>query len=255
MIRFAFLDYLASLRERKVWLVAAMFAYAVLCVPLLFARPPAHMSEAMSAWFGVDDRFALFLYLWLDLSMNKLIAVVPVVLAGGIVVRERDTGVLPVLAAKPLSLPRYFVVRALSACAVMATLHVAAQLLGALYFTWQVEGFRPGVFLAAMSVHLFAAIFATALSAAIAVWVGRRGVGALVALLALFVLVGTALLGFYNPAWRRASLANPIALGAQALAHLDALRPEHLLLPMLALSALSALTIAAGALAVRRMEV
>ena len=91
--------------------------------------------------------------------------------------------------------------------------------------------------------------------AAIAVWVGRRGLGALVVLLALFVLVGTALLGFYNPAWRRASLVNPIALGAQALAHLDALRPEHLLLPMLALSALSALTIAAGALAVRRMEV
>lgn len=41
----------------------------------------------------------------------------------------------------------------------------------------------------------------------------------------------------------------------EALAHLDALRPEHLLLPMLALCALSALTIAAGALAVRRMEV
>ncbi|WP_437673396.1 hypothetical protein [Sorangium sp. So ce131] len=254
MIRFAFLDYLAALRERKIWLVAALFAYAVLGVPVLLARPPAHVTEAMTAWFGAQDRFALFLYLWIDLSMNKVIAIVSVVLAGGIVVRERDTGVLPVLAAKPISLPRYFVVRAVSACAVMATLYVAAHLVGAVYFAWRVEGFRPGVFLAAMSLHLFAAIFATALSAAIAVWVGRRGLGVLVALLALSTLVGTALLGFYNPAWRRASLVNPIALGAEALAHLDALRPEHLLVPMFTLSALTALAIAAGALAVRRME-
>jgi ABC-2 type transport system permease protein len=254
MIRFAWLDYLASLRERKVWLAIAILVYAVLTLPVLFARPPPHVSEAMTTWFGTQDPFVLFMYIWIDLAMNKVIGILPVIVGGGIVLRERDTQVLPVLAAKPLSLQRYFVVRTLSACAVMATLYVGAQCVGALYFTWQIQGFRAGTFFAVMSLHVWAAIFATALAATLAVWVGRRALGALVAILVLSMLVGMALIGFYNPAWSGFALVNPISISVQPLGNLDALGPADILVPMLVLLVLSGVTIALGALAVRRME-
>lgn len=59
---------------------------------------------------------------------------------------------------------------------------------------------------------MWAAIFATALAATLLVVVGRRGLGLLVGLLALFSLVGLAFIGFYNPAWAALSLINPISL-------------------------------------------
>ncbi|AUX28423.1 MULTISPECIES: hypothetical protein [Sorangium] len=254
MIRLLWLDYLATLRERKTWLCAAMLAYALVAIPVVLARPPEHVRAAMAAWFGDAGPFQTFMYVWIDLTMNKVIAFVPVVLASGVVLRERDTGVLPLLASKPLSIPRYFALRALSACAVMVTLHAATQLAGAVYFTARVPGFRPGPFLGAMSLHAFAALFATALSAAIAAWVKHRGASALIGFGALGGLVGLSLIGFYQPAWRAITLANPITLGALGLGSLDRLGPAVLCPPMLALAALTALAIAVGAAGVRRME-
>ncbi len=254
MIRFLWLDYRASLRERKVWFAVAIFAYATLSLPVLLSHPPPHVRDAMEAWFGARDPFTLFMFMWTDLAMNKLLVVLAVVLAGGVLLRERDTGVLPLLAAKPISLPRYFVVRTTSTCAVMATLYLGTHLVAALYFGAMVEGFRPGDFLAAAALHVWAAIFATALAATLSVVVGRRGPGLLAGLLALFSLVGMAFIGFYNPAWAAAARVNPITLGVQALGHLDALGPGVLLPPMLALIAITALTIAAGAWSVRNME-
>lgn len=253
-LRFQWLDYLATLRERKTWIAAAMLAYAVLAIPVLFERPPAHVHDAIREWFGQDDPFALFMYLWIDLAMNKIAAFLPVVLASGVVLRERDTGVLAVLASKPISMSRYFVVRALSVCAVTATLYALAQLGGALWFGARIAGFRAGPFLAAMSLHAFAVVFATALSAAVAVWVGRRAAAALVSLGVLSSLVGLALVGYYQPAWREVSWLNPIALGSSSLGALDDLGVATLAPPMLALSALSAVAIAVGALGARRIE-
>lgn len=254
LLRLHWLDYLATLRERKTWLAAAALAYAVVSIPVLFERPPEHVQAAMHDWFGQEDPFALFMYLWIDLAMNKTIAFIPVVLASGVVLRERDTRVLAVLASKPISMSRYFVVRALSACAVMATLYVLAQVLGALWFSARIEGFRVLPFLLAMSVHLFAATFTTAFSAAVAVWVGRRGVAALVSLSVLSMLVGLALIGFYQPAWRDLAWLNPIALGSASLGSLDALGPGVLAPPMVALALLTALAIAIGAAGARRIE-
>jgi len=255
VIRFLWLDYRAALRERKVWFVVALFAYTVLVLPVLLARPPPHVRDAMDTWFGARDPFTLFMFMWTDLAMNKLIATAAVVLAGGVLLRERDTGVLPLLAAKPISLPGYFAVRTTSTCAVMATVYLGAQLAGALYFSVMVEGFRPGTFLAAASLHVWAAVFSTALAATLLVVVRRRGLGLMVGLLALLLLVGMAFIGFYNPAWATVSLLNPISLGVQSLGHLDALGPGVLVPPMLALVGFTALTIAAGAWSVRDMEV
>lgn len=255
MIRLFYLDYRALLRERKVYVAAGLFVYAILSMPALFSRPPAHMVSAMQGWFGTEDRFALFLYMWTDLAMNKLAAVVAVVVAGGLVARERDTGVLPLLLSKPILPARYFLVRLASTWAVLATLYVGAHLVGAAVFSRSVPGFRPGAFFASMSLHLFTLLFSAALAAAIAVLVKRRALAMVTSLLVLMALMGASFVGFYQPAWRSASLINPYSLGVQVLAHLDSLAWHHVLAPMAALAALTLAAAGAGALAVRRIEV
>ncbi|MEZ4451829.1 MAG: hypothetical protein R3B09_20365 [Nannocystaceae bacterium] len=254
MVRLTLLDLRATLRERKTWLAAAMMIYAVLSIPVLLANPPEHVREAIGAWFSDDDPFALFMFVWIDLVMNKAVAFIPVILAAGVVLRERDTGVLAILAAKPITMSRYFVIRTLSAIGVMLTLYVGTQLLGLLWFPSRIPGFRAGDFLAAMSLHAFAAAFATAFAATLIVAVGRRGAGALLALVVLGILVGMALVGFYQPAWYTWTLANPLTLGALSMRALGHLGPGVLLPPMLALSVITALTIAVGARVARRVE-
>jgi ABC-2 type transport system permease protein len=255
MIRLLYLDYRASLRERKVLVAVGLYLYAVTAMPVLLSKPPAHLLAAIESWFGTRDRFALFLYLWTDLAMNKLAAVAAVVVAGGLVARERDTRVLPLLLSKPITAARYFLVRLASAWAVLTTLYVGAHLVGAVYFARAVPGFRPGFFFASMSLHLFTLLFAAALAAAFAVWIEKRAVAMLVSLLLLLSLVGSSFVGFYQPAWRTASLVNPFTLGVQALGHLGGLTPADIAAPMAALVAMTLAVAAAGAVAARRMEV
>ncbi len=255
MIRLALLDYAAALRERKTWLAAAALAYAVASIPAILARPPSHVRDAIDAWFGTREPFAVFMFVWIDLAMNKSLVFLPVILGTGAVIRERETGVLAILGAKPISMRRYFLLRATTSCAVMLTLYAATQLLGMAWFSLRVPGFRAGTFLIAMALHAFVALFATALCATLSVWIGRRGATALVALVVLATCSSLALVGFYQPAWRTAALVNPFALGAQSLGHLDALGPAALALPMLVLAALTIVTLSIGAARAARVEV
>jgi ABC-2 type transport system permease protein len=254
MIRLAYLDYRATMKERKTWIAGAMLLYAVVAIPVVLERPPEHVRETIAAWFGNPDPFVVFMFIWIDLAMNKSIAFIPIVLGSGILLRERDTGVLAVLGAKPLSMSRYFVIRASSACAAMFTLYALAQLLGALWFSVKIPGFRPGTFLAAMSLHALGGVWATALTATIAVAVRRRIVAALVSIAVLGLLVGLALVGYYQPAWQTLTLANPISLAALAMGKLGALDVSVLAPPMLALIVLTAVTMALGARFARNVE-
>lgn len=254
MIRLLYLDYRATMKERKTWIAGAMLLYAVLSIPVVLEKPPAHVREAISVWFGNPDPFVLFMFIWIDLAMNKVMSFIPVILASSILLRERDTGVLAVLAAKPLSMSRYFVVRTISSCAVMWTLYAATQILGTLWFSLKVPGFRVGPFLAAMALHSLGSVWATACAAMIAVAVRRRLIAALVSLLVLGLLVGLALVGYYQPAWRTLTLANPISLAASAMGHLGALSLSVLAPPMVALIVLTVVTIALGARFARDLE-
>ncbi|HSP79063.1 MAG TPA: ABC transporter permease subunit, partial [Myxococcaceae bacterium] len=186
--RFLWLDVRATLGERKTLLAAGLMAYAVLAVPFLVAKPPEHVMAAMGTLFGVSEPFTLFLYLWTDLAMNKLVVILGLVLAGGLVARERETGVLAVLLSTPVSPARYYLVRALSACAVMGLLYVAGHLVAAPLVARSVPGFRAGTFFASMAVHLFAAFFCVCFSALMSVLVPKRSLAALVSLLVLFSL-------------------------------------------------------------------
>ena len=254
MIRLAYLDYRATMKERKTWIAGAMLLYAVFAIPFILDRPPEHVREAIGAWFGNPDPFVVFMFIWIDLAMNKTISFVPVILGSGILLRERDTGVLAILGAKPISMSRYFVIRTISACAAMLTLYGAAQLLGAIWFSYRVPGFQAGRFLAAMSLHSLGALWATAFVAMIAVTVRRRIIAALVSIAALGLLVGLALVGYYQPAWRTFTLLNPISLAAFAMGHLGALDISVLAPPMFVLALLTAITIALGARIARDME-
>lgn len=254
MTRLLALDVAATLRERKVWLAAAFFAYAILTLPVLFEKPPPHIDAALQAFFGSQEPFVLFMYLWTDLAMNKLIAVVAVVLGGGVILRERDSGVLAVVASKPLTLPRYFLLRAGSACIVMGLLYLLGHLAAGLLFSRKVVGFRSWSFVASMSVHMWTAIFATALAATLAVVIRRRGVAALVSILLLFSLVGMSFIGFYNPQWQDIARVNPFSLGVIVLSDLDSPSAGLVLLPSLVLIAITTATLALGAWSTRRME-
>ncbi len=255
MTRLQWLDLRATLRERKTWLAAAMLLYAVVSIPVLFERPPPHVLAAVQAWFASDDPFALFMYLWIDLVMNKAIAFLPVVMASGVVLRERDLGSLVLVASKPIGMSRYFVLRAMSACLAMAILYIATQLLGALWFSMQVAGFHARPFLLAMVPNLFAATFATALAAACAAWVRRRVAAALVALGITTTLVGMALVGYYQPAWRAWANLNPIAVGASALGRLDHLDVLGTLVPAGTLVLATAAMLWLGSIGARRLAV
>lgn len=253
--RLLWLDVRATLGERKTWLAAGLVAYGVIAMPFVAAKPPAHVVSALRGWFSTSDPSILFMFIWTDLMMNKLITVLGVVLAGSLLIRERETGQLAVLLSKPVPPASYYLVRTLSACAVMAMLYIGAHLVAAPLLAHSLPGFRPGLFFASMSVHLFAAFFAVCFSALMSVLIQKRALAGLVSLTVLSLLVGLAFMGFYNPAWRGASLFNPITQGISVLGHLEELRPGHLLVPIAVLLGMNAAVLALGALRVRHLEV
>jgi ABC-2 type transport system permease protein len=253
--RWLWLDMRATLRERKTLWAAGLMLYAVLTMPVLVAKPPEHVLSALQGWFATSDPFILFLFIWTDLAMNKIIVTLGVMLAGGLFVRERETGQLAVLLSKPVSPAAYYRVRVLSACAVMAVLYVGAHLVVAPLVARNMPGFRWGLFFLSMGVHLFAAFFAICFSALVSVLLQKRALAVLVSLLVLFFLVGLAFMGFYNPAWSGLAFFNPITQGSSLLGHLEDVRPRHVLVPILLLTGLNAVLISLGALRVRHLEV
>jgi ABC-2 type transport system permease protein len=254
VLRLFYLDYRRTLRDRKTWLALGMLVYAVVSMPLVVEKPPPHVKDAMTEWFGDATPFAVFMFVWIDLAMNKVIAFVPAVLASGVVLTERDTGVLAILAAKPLGLPRYFMVRAVSVCLVMLSLHVLTQLLGLVWFPGRITGFQPAAFALAMTLHAFAAVFATALCAMLAMVVGKRSGAVLLGIAILGTLVGVALIGFYQPAWRTISYLNPVTLGSLSVGSLDALDLSMIGPPIVALLAMTGAALVVGARFAARME-
>lgn len=253
--RFLWLDMRATLGERKTWLAMGMMAYGVIAMPVLAAKPPEHVLSALKGWFSTSEPFILFLFIWTDLVMNKIITILGVVLAGSLLIRERETGQLAVLLSKPVSPASYFLARTLSACAVMAMLYIGAHLIAALLASRSLPGFRAGLFFASMAVHLFAAFFAICFSALMSVLIQKRTLAGLVSLLVLSMLVGLAFMGFYNPAWSGLSFFNPITQGISVLGHVDDLRPAHLLAPIAVLLGINVAVLALGALRVRHLEV
>ena len=203
----------ALLRARRTRLAAGIVLYAVLGAPFLLAKPPPHVAEAAAEWFSGDPAFALFLFIWTDLALNKMAAILGVVLAGGIVREDQTRGLLPLLWAKPIGKAEYYLVKLAAAAIVFTLLLGGAALL-----------------------------------------VPRRLTAMLTSLVLLMLLVGTAFLGFYNPAWAGWAAVNPFYQAVWLLGQLDALTLAAVLRPLAILLVVHAVTVAFGALAVRRVE-
>ncbi len=244
----------ALLRARRTRLAAGIVLYAVLGAPFLLAKPPQHVAEAAATWFSGDPAFALFLFIWTDLALNKMAAILGVVLAGGIVREDQARGLLPLLWAKPIGKAQYYLVKLAAAAIVFTLLLGGAALLGLALFPWQVAGFRAAPFLLVSLVHLVGALFAVSLSGLVALLVPRRLTAMLTSLVLLMLLVGTAFLGFYVPAWAGWAALNPFYQAVWLLGQLDVLSLAVAARPLAILLLVHAVTVALGALAVRRVE-
>ena len=71
------------LHERKTKGLAFLYLGALLAAPTLLEKPPPHLLAAVQSWFGGDDPFGLFMYVWTDLAMNKLAVLTGVAMGAG----------------------------------------------------------------------------------------------------------------------------------------------------------------------------
>jgi ABC-2 type transport system permease protein len=241
------------LSERKSKGLAALYLGALLSAPKLLEKPPPHLLAAAQSWFGGDDPFALFMYVWTDLAMNKLAVLTGIALGAGVLVEERADRSLVLSLSKPITPAGLYVLRLGSAAAVAAGLYLITQLAGLGLFSAQIEGFRPGAFLISGLVHIWAPIFATTLSALCAVATGRQLGAALVSVLVLFSLVGGAFLGVYNPAWAHVLAWNPFTQSVAGVTHLAEQSIQTLTPPVAGLIVLNLGLVALGAGLARRV--
>ncbi|MCK6520264.1 hypothetical protein L6R49_02380 [Myxococcota bacterium] len=242
------------LGERKSKGLAALYLGALLAAPKLLEKPPPHLLAAAQSWFGGDDPFALFMYVWTDLAMNKLAVVTGIALGAGVLVEERADRSLVLSLSKPITPAGLYALRTGSAVAVAAGLYLITQLAGLGLFAAQIDGFRPGAFWLSGMVHVWAPIFATTLSALCAVAIGRQLGAALVSVLVLFSLVGGAFLGVYNPAWAGALAFNPFTQAVAGVTHLGDQSFATLAPPVVGLLVLNLVLVAVGARLARRVE-
>jgi ABC-2 type transport system permease protein len=92
-------EYLRIMRSRTAMLIWAMMIYALLALPFIMQNPQPELVHAIATWLGSDDvRAKLLLFMWVDVSMNKLAMIMGPVLAGGIIVEEQARGSLDMFA-------------------------------------------------------------------------------------------------------------------------------------------------------------
>lgn len=244
----------ARVRERKVWAVAAFFALSALAAPGLLRQPPEHLISAITAWFGQDARFGLFMYLWTDMAMNKAAVITGAALGSGVVVHEASRRSLALWLSRPIGPSGFFVLRAGSAAAVAAGMYAITHILALPWFQAQIPDFRPGAFLLSGLVHGGVVVWSVLVSAAIAVGTGRQLVGATISVVLLFGLVGMAFLGVYDPSLAGWTVLNPFTAAIAGVARLDHLGPGAVVGPIATLLAFNLITLGAGAWLARKVE-
>jgi ABC-2 type transport system permease protein len=240
-------EFFRLLRARQALLLGAVLLYAVLALPFLLARPPEEVVTGLRTWFGGNRiELKLFLFIWFDLTMNKLCALAGALLAAGIVTEERSRGTLDLLLAKPITPRRYFAVKLGAAAAVFVALYALTVLVGVVRFSLGVPGFDVGVFLLLSSVHLLAGLFGVLLAGTLAQYFRHKLTATLVTVVVLTLLVGAAFLGFYAPQWRAVCLLNPFFHGVMLVGAADSVRAVDAVAPVLWLLGFNALVVAVG---------
>lgn len=243
-----------SVRNRSTLLVFGLLFYAILLLPFLLAKPPPAMLQAMRVWFGEGSPFVLFLFIWLDLALNKLAAIAGAILAAGLVIQEQAQRQLILYWSKPITPQQYFLTRLIALLIIVSGLFLMIMLLGLLWFPWHVAEFRPGPFILLSLVQLGAALFAVNFSAMIAVLIRRQLTALLISISLLLLLVSTAFLALYQPAWKNFLWFNPFYHGVSLMGQLSNLTGWTILQPICFLIGINLIVIALASLWVRDIE-
>lgn len=185
-------------RSRKSQTVGLLLIYTLIAVPFILKEPPAEIVEAVKSWFNNGSTFVIFMFVWIDLALNKTITFLGALISAGIIVDERARNTLTLFLSKPIAIESYFASRALAAMTVFAWWYLLTAILGALTLPYRIEGFHRATFLALSLIHLFAGTFAVALSAAVAQSFEKKLSSLLFCMLTLSLLVGLAFLPFYD---------------------------------------------------------
>jgi hypothetical protein len=127
-----------------------------------------------------------------------------------------------------------------------ATFYLAGVVGAAITFPWRVPGFDVGDLLALSAVHLFAALFAVAFSATMAVVFDRKLIGMLASFTVLATLVGFAFLGFWAPDYRALSYLNPFFDGVVLIGSLNDYGIWEIIWPILLLVGFNLVVAAIG---------
>jgi ABC-2 type transport system permease protein len=198
--RWLWQEYLSLLGSRRSKGVLALFLMALLATPFVLEKPPAELVHFIGQWLGMDNaRFKLVLFAWTDLSMNKLAVLSGLGLASGLLVSEQAKGLLTLLRSKPVSLATLYGIKLLAAVGVFVTWYTLVSLLALWSYAWIIPEFSHLAFLALSLTHIGAGIFSVCLCGLMALCFQRRLNAMVTATFLLFLLIGTAFLGFYNP--------------------------------------------------------
>jgi ABC-type transport system involved in multi-copper enzyme maturation permease subunit len=241
-------EFFRVLKSRQSALVIASVIYALVAMPYLLAKPHEELLIALRNWFGasmLDLRF--FLFVWFDLVMNKIAVLIGVVLAAGIITDERSKGMLDVFLSKPLSPRRYFLLKLAAAIAVVTVIYMAAAIVSVIRFSNSVKGFDAKIFLLLASLHMMVAVFSVVFAGAMAVCFKHKLTAMLATIMVLFLLVGCAFLGFYDPRFQTLSLFNPFYHAVGLIGSIESIGPADVLAPILWLTAFNLATVMIGA--------
>ena len=66
-------EFWTLLKSRKSQTMGLILIYALAAVPFLLKHPPPEVVEAVESWFNNGSTFVVFLFVWIDLALNKTI--------------------------------------------------------------------------------------------------------------------------------------------------------------------------------------
>lgn len=248
-------EFSALLKSRKSQTMGLILLYTLAAVPFLLQHPPPEVVEAVESWFNNGSTFVVFVFVWIDLALNKTIVLLGALLSAGIVVDERARNILTLYLSKPIRPESYYASKTAAAVVVFAWWYGVTAIAGTLTLPYRIEGFQPVTFLAISSIHLFAGTFAVCLSSALSQSFERRRSAFLASMLAIMLLVGLAFVPFYDHDLWVIGALNPFFHAISIFSELDHLTYGHVISRILLLLGWNVAAIGFGIHKVSKLEV
>jgi len=216
-------------RSRKSQLMGLILIYMLAAVPFLLQNPPPEIVRAIESWFNNSSTFVIFMFIWIDLALNKTIVLLGALLSAGIMIEERTRNILGLYLSKPIAPETYFASKTVAAMLVFAWWYALIAVVATLTLPFRIPGFSEPVFLSLSLIHMLAGTFAVALSATIAQSFEKRLSAFLGSMLAIMLLVGVAFVPFYDRDLWIVGALNPFYHAISVFGELDALTYTHIL--------------------------